>query len=212
MKLLDFMRPNYKKEQFEFEIYSKRFFIKILMILGFPTIGYFIIQDFIAGKYFITFFLLLMFTLLTALFIALFNHGEAEKKYTIYRILLTLFISLFGVYLIYTIGVEKTFYRIYWSYLFPILVFFTMGIKEGLLWTLIFYSTIAFLVSYSDFQSISLESLKIRFLISFFLVSIMSFISAYLMRRDQQTLLGNQQTLRNEIKEREHAEESPAKQ
>jgi two-component system cell cycle sensor histidine kinase/response regulator CckA len=208
VKLLDFMRPNYKKEQFEFEIYSKRFFIKILMILGFPTIGYFIIQDFIAGKYLTTFFLLLMFTLLTALFIALCHHSQEEKKYTIYRILLTSFISLFGVYLIYTIGVEKTFYRIYWSYLFPILVFFTMGIKAGLLWTLVFYSTIAFLVSYSDFQSISLESLKIRFLISFFLVSTMSFISAYLMRRDQQALLNNQQVLRNEIEEREQAEKA----
>jgi two-component system cell cycle sensor histidine kinase/response regulator CckA len=208
MKVLNFMRANCKNEEIEFEIYSKRFFIKILLILGFPTIGYFIIQDFIAGKYFITFFLLLMFTLLTALFITLFNHGEEEKKYSIYRILLTLFISLFGVYLIYTIGVEKTFYRIYWCYLFPILVFFTVGIKEGLLWTLIFYSAIAFLVSYSDLQSISLESLKVRFLISFFLVSIMSFISAYLMRRDQHALLTNQQTLRNEIEEREHAEKA----
>jgi PAS domain S-box-containing protein len=208
MKVLDFMKPSYEKEKLEFEIYSKRFFIKILLILGFPTIGYFTIQDFIAGKYLTIFFLLLMFTLLTALFIALCYHSEEEKKYTIYRILLTLFISLFGVYLIYTIGVEKAFYRIYWSYLIPIIVFFTMGLKAGLLWTLVFYSAIAFLVSSSDFQSISLESLKTRFLISFFLVSIMSFISAYLMRRDQQALLNNQQGLKNEIEEREQAEKA----
>jgi two-component system cell cycle sensor histidine kinase/response regulator CckA len=206
--MLNFRQPNYEKNHLEFEIFSKRLFIKILLIFGFPTMGYFIIQDFLLERHFISLFLLLMFTTLIALFLVLRYPAEENKKYIIYRILLTSFLFLFGTYLIYVIGVQQTFYRIYWSYLFPILVFFAMGLKEGLVWTSVFYACVGFLVLFSDFQSISMESLKTRFLISFFLVSFMSFVSAYLMRRDQHALLTNQQTLRNEIEEREIAEEA----
>jgi PAS domain S-box-containing protein len=206
--MFDFRMQTYEKDDLQFEITSRQFFIKILLIFGFPTIGYFIIQDFLSARHFISFFLLLMFTTLIALFFALRYPAEEKKKYIIYRILLTFFLFLFGTYLIYAIGVQQTFYRLYWCYLFPILVFYAMGIKEGLLWISVFYACISLLVLFSEFQSIAIESLKTRFLISFFLVSFMSFVSAYLMRRDQHALLTNQQTLRNEIEERKHAEEA----
>jgi len=200
--------PTYENDDLQSEKYSKQIFIKFLLIFGFPTISYFIIQDFLVARHFISLLLLLMFTTLIVLFLALRYRAEEKKKYIFYRVLLTFFLFLFATYLIYTIGMEKTYYRIYWAYLFPILVFFAMGLKEGLLWTSAFYVCIGLLVLFSDFRSIAIEPLKTRFLISFFLVSFMSFISAYLLRRDRQALLTNQQTLRNEIKEREIAQEA----
>jgi PAS domain S-box-containing protein len=200
--------PGDQKNPLDFEIYSKRLFIKILAILGLPTIGYFIVQDFIIGRSWIALLLLLMFAVLIALLFALHHPADGKRKYFVYRTLLTSFVLVFGVYLIYTIGVEKSFYRVYWSYLFPILTFFTMGIREGFLWTSVFYVAMAFLILHSDFSPIPLESLKIRFLISFLFVSIMFFVSAYLMRRDQKTLLGDELALKKEIKEREQAEEA----
>ena len=197
-----------EKDDFEFELYRKQFFVRILLIFGLPTIAYFTIQDFLLGWHFISFFLLLMFATLIALFIALRYPAEKRKKYTVYKTLLSLFLFLFGTYLIYTISVQQAFYRLYWSYLFPILVFYALGIKEGLVWTLLFYACITLSVHFTNFQSISIESSKTRFFISFFLVSFMSFVSAYQMRRDQHSLLTNQQSLRNEIEERKRAEEA----
>jgi PAS domain S-box-containing protein len=208
IKMSHFTMPTYENDDLQSEKYSKQIFIKFLLIFGFPTIGYFIIQDFLVARHFISLLLLLMFTTLIVLFLALRYRAEEKKKYIFYRILITFFLFLFGTYLIYTIGMEKTYYRIYWAYLFPILVFFAMGLKEGLLWTSAFYVCIGLLVLFSDFRSIAIEPLKTRFLISFFLVSFMSFLSAYLLRRDRQALLTNQQTLRNEIKEREIAQEA----
>ncbi len=197
-----------QKNPFDFEIYSKRLFIKILVILGLPTIGCFIVQDFMIGRAWMALFLLLMFAVLVALLFALHHSSDEKKKYFVYRTLLTSFILLFGTYVIYTISVEKSFHRVYWAYLFPILAFFTMGIREGLLWTSVFYIAMAFLILYSGFLPIPLDSLKIRFLISFLFVSIMLFVSAYLMRRDRKTLWVDELALKKEIREREQAEEA----
>ncbi|MGQ9645605.1 MAG: PAS domain S-box protein [Thermodesulfobacteriota bacterium] len=206
--MANFWVPNHEKDHFEFEVYKKEFFIKILLFFGLPTVSYFTIQDSLQGRPFVSFFRLLMFGTLIALLIGLWYPAEKRKKYIFYRALLSLFLFLFGTYLIYTIGVEQTSYRLYWSYLFPILVFYALGIKEALLWNLLFCAGITLSVSFTDFQSIPIESSKTTFFISFFLVSIMSFVLAYQMRRDQSALLAHQRTLKNEIEERKRAEDA----
>ncbi len=206
--MVQFKSPYDKNDLLEFEIFRQRFFTRFLLILGFPTIAYFLTLDFTSGRYFLAFLLILMLTLLTAIFLSLRYTAEAGNRHNLYRIFFALFISLFAIYLIYAIGVDGAFFKIYWAYLFPVIVFFAMGLKDGVVWNVIFYCLIGALVFYGDFQPVSTETLKIRFLISFFLVSIMSFISAYLMRRDQQALLSNQRTLRNEIEEREGVEKA----
>jgi PAS domain S-box-containing protein len=200
--------PNDNNDKFEFEIYRKRFFIKFLLILGFPTISYFLIDDFIKGIYASASFPLLMLLILTALFFTLRSPADEREKYLRYRILLTSLISLFGIYLIYTIGMERIFFKIYWSYLLPVLLFLGMGMKAGLLWTSVFYAAMAFIVFSSDFQSVSIDTLKLRFLITFFFVSLIAYLLAHLMLRNQQALLSKQKALKNEMEEREIAQEA----
>jgi len=200
--------PNDNNDKFELEIYRKRFFIKFLLILAFPTISYFLIDDFIKGIYASASFLLLMLLILTALFFILRSTADEREKYLRYRILLTSFISLFGIYLIYTIGVEGIFFKIYWSYLLPVLLFFGMGMKAGLLWTSVFYAAITFIVFFSDFQPVSIDALRLRFLITFFFVSVIAYLLAHLMLRNQRAVLSKQKALKNEIEEREIAQEA----
>jgi PAS domain S-box-containing protein len=220
MSAINFKIPNDENHKFELEILHKRFLVKALLVIGLPTIAFFMINDLIEGRYFVTFLEVFMIIVLITLSLALHKTIEERKEYIIYRICLTLFIILFGTLFIYAIGIEGKFSRTQWSYIYPLLVFLLVDPKEGLFWVLLFSCGIAFFLVYSDFQLIPLEELKTRFLISFFLICIMSYLSAYLVRRNQQKLLDNQgmlkksenryreayNGLKNEIKERKRTE------
>jgi len=208
MRIFNFKVPNDKKDdEFKFEVSRQQFVAKVLLFLGFPTIAYFITEDFLEKKG-IDYLQCLMFIVLIGLLIALWKPAEEKRKYVACRTWLNLFIVLFVIKFIYEILVQKFFFSTYWCYIFPMLVFFVMGLKEALICTLVFYGGIAFSLFYSDFQPISLGELKLRFLITFSLVSIASFLSAYAVSRDQQRLLDHQRTLANEINERQFAEKA----
>ncbi len=216
------MKSKIPNDEFELEMSYKRFIAKAVLIVGLPTIVFFVVNDFKEGRYLVTFLQFFMIIVLTILYINLYKTIEERKEYIIYRICFTLFVILFGAVFIYAIGVEGKFSRTQWSYIYPLLVFFLVGSKEGLLWLSLFYFSMIFLFSYSDFQSPPVEEIKTRFLVSFFLICIMSFISQYLVHRNQKKLLNNQfllrksqnryreayEELKNEIIERKRAENS----
>ncbi len=191
----------------KFDLPNRRSFVKILLTLGLPTTGFFTVQEVIAGKWSTALLLSLMLAVLIALFLTLRHPSEEREKEPVYRMLLPSFVLLFAIYLLSTIWVENSFHRLYWSYLFPVLIFYAIGSKTGLFFMSAFYLAIAGLVLSSDFSPIPQDMVKTRFLISFLFVSIAFFVSAYLMQRDQRKLLSNELALKKEIEDRERVEE-----
>ena len=208
MRMSNFKIPTDQNDEFKLEMSRNQFLVKVTLISASPTLCYFMIKNFFIERYFVVFFLFLMLMVLTGLFFVLYRPIEEKKKYIIYSNSLILFATLFGIYLIYGIVVEKKSINICWAYLYPMFVFLVTGVKKGLLWNLIFYCILTISFFYSDFQPISLKELSTRFLISLFLVSVMSFFPVYVLRRHQQKMLSDQYALKNEIKEHEHAEEA----
>ena len=181
-----------ENDKFQLEMFHKRFLVKAMLVIGLPTVVFFGIHDFIEGRYFVASLELFMLIVLFSLYFGLYKTIQEEREYMIYRVCFTLFVILFGTLFIFAIGIEGKFSRTQWCYIYPILAFFLVGLKEGLLWVLLFYCGVVSLILFNDFQSIAIEELKTRFLFSLLMVSILAYILEYLVRRNQKRLFSVQ--------------------
>ncbi len=122
-----------------------------------------------------------------------------NSNYKIYSILFRLFIAVIGIAILYHIGFQSSFCQIEWCYIYPILVFFAVGSTEGMIWVFVFYGILAFFILNFDLQRITLldlQELKYRFLVSFFVVSMLSLSLQHGFRYAQQRLLNHQRNLK----------------
>jgi signal transduction histidine kinase len=165
--------------------------------------------------------------LLIVILLGFFMRRRIDEKfeYKTYAILFRLFIAAAGIALLYEIGLRSNFSRIGWCYLFPLLVFFAVRTWEGIIWVSIFYGVLASSILNFDLEQITLfqlQELRYRFLISFFLVCILSLLLEHGFRHAQQKLLNHQRNLEEsenryrqayeqlntEMQERKQAEEA----
>ena len=124
---------------------------------------------------------------------------DERFEYKLYSIFFRLFTAAIGIALLYEIGFQSNFSRIGWCYIYPILVFFAVGFTEGMIWMSIFYGILAFFILHLDVQQIPLSEihgLKYRFLISFFVVCLLSIFLEHGFRHGQQKLVNHQRNLR----------------
>jgi PAS domain S-box-containing protein len=139
-----------------------------------------------------------MFLIVALLGLVIRKRTDEKLEYKIYSILFRLFIALIGTAIIYKIGFQSGFSRIGWCYIYPILVFFVVGLTEGVIWISIFYGLLAFFILDFDLQRIplfELQGLKYRFLISFFVICMLSITLEHGFRHAQQRLLKHQRHL-----------------
>jgi hypothetical protein len=81
MRIIDFNIPNDKgDDEFKLKASRQRFAAKVLLFLGFPTIVYFIAQDFLIEKKGIDYLQCSMFIVLIGLFIAVCKPAEEKRK------------------------------------------------------------------------------------------------------------------------------------
>jgi two-component sensor histidine kinase len=173
--------------------------IKIFMALGFPIGVVFCIYHFLQDSYIVSLILFLaLITILTIFFSARTkkrNHSEGVTEYFFYRFLGILLAILF----LYTVAVEQNFSQLQWCYLFPIFVAFALKYDESIIWGVLFFIGIAFIVAASDFDFVSPETgldQKVRFLLSFFMVSVILIIIAIVHNRNLLELYERQQALK----------------
>jgi two-component sensor histidine kinase len=181
------------------DIFYKHLTIKIFIVIGFPVLLAFCLYHFFSGCYiesFILFFLLLA-VLITFVSVRTKKGTLSEDLWlTISHRLLGI---LLAILLFYTVAVEQNFSRLQWCYLFPLFVAFAFEAEEGLLWGILFFIGIAFLVAASEFDFVSPETAldhKIRFLLSFFMVSVILCIISFAGHYHLQELYERQQALK----------------
>ena len=186
-------------EQFKLMKHRKRSMVRISIYLGIPLVCGLILYNLIKGNYFVA--LLNWAMLLIVVFLGFVIRRRTDEKfeYKLYSIFFRLFTVAVGVALLYEIGFQSSFSRIGWCYIYPILVFFAVGFTEGMVWVSIFYGILAFFILSFDLQNIPLSEiheLKYRFLISFFVVCLLSIFLEHGFRHGQQRLLNHQRNLR----------------
>ena len=181
-------------------IYHKRSVVKIGLFIGIPLAAALTIKNLTKGVYSTAFLNCAMFLIMVLLYLLTTKRIIDEKsEYKIYAILFRLFSAAVGISLLYEVGFLSNFSRIEWSYIYPLLVFFAVGVPEGVIWVSVFYGILAFLILHFDLQRVTpfeIQELRYRFLISFFVVCMVALFLEHTFRRVLQRLLNHQQNLR----------------
>jgi PAS domain S-box-containing protein len=205
------------------ELNNQKYLVNVSMLVGLPVLGFFMIYDFIIGRYLIGTVLGLMFVLLLCLFIAINKSSNKTKDRRLYPYYTNTLFILFGFFIVYTVGVEGNLSRMPWAFLFTLLLFFAMGAARALAWVLALFCTLLVLEFYASSNArLVISEFKLRFYISFVLVIVVSFFFERLKKKYQFELIENQRTLKesenryreafeqleNEMKERRRVEDA----
>jgi hypothetical protein len=185
-------------DQFKLMKHRKRSMIRASVYLGIPLIGAIAVYNLIKGDTFMALLTWSLFLIVNFLGLVIRKRTDEKLEYRIYSILFRLFIALVGTAIIYKIGFQSSFSRIGWCYLYPLLVFFAVGLTEGVIWISIFYGILTFFILHFDLQRITLfelQELKYRFLISFSVICMLSIFLEHGFRHAQEKLLNHQRHL-----------------
>ncbi len=179
------------------ELNNQKYLVNVSMLVGLPVLGFFMVYDFIIGRYLIGTILFLMFVLLLCLFVAINKPGYKTKDSQLYPYFLTSLFLLFGFFIAYTVGVEGNLSRMPWAFLFTVLVFFALGAARALIWVSVLFCVLLVLELYvSGNESLVISEFKLRFYIAFMLVIVVSFFFERLKKKYQLELIDNQRTLK----------------
>jgi PAS domain S-box-containing protein len=205
------------------ELNYQRYLVKVCTLVGIPVLGYFLIYDFIIGRYLVALVLTAMFVLLVGLFVVINKPGYKAKESQIYSYFVNSLFVLYAFFLAYTIGIEGNLSRMPWAFLFTVIVFFALGATRALIWvSVVFFSMLILELIISGNERLSVGEFKVRFYIAFMLVIVTSFFFERLKKGYQLEWIKNQQTLKesenryreafeqlnDEMKERRRAEEA----
>ena len=149
----------------------RRVLSSIFLLFGIPTLLIFGLFHFFKSNY-LTFFVdVLACFVFSIIFVRLQNTPNSRS---IFRLICTIFIALL-LYLL--ISESKDGSTILWIYTFPIVVFLLFGKKEGLFWTTILFCGAMVVMNFPPFPHTFHYEIgtKIRFPISYILVSIFSY-------------------------------------
>jgi PAS domain S-box-containing protein len=184
--------------QFKLMKHRERSIVRISVYLGIPLIGAMAVYNLLKGNAFMTLLTSSMFLIVILLGLVIRKRTDEKLEYKIYSALFRMFIALVGTAILYKIGFESGFSRIGWCYLYPLLVFFAVGLTEGMIWIAIFYGILAFFILNFDLQTITLfelQELRYRFLVSFFVICLISIFLEHGFRHARQRLLNHQRNL-----------------
>jgi len=185
-------------DQFKLMKRRKRSMVRISIYLGIPLVCAFILYNLVIGNYLTALLNWTMLLIVVFLGFVIRKRTDERFEYKLYSIFFRLFTAAIGIALLYDIGFQSNFSRIGWCYIYPILVFFAVGFTEGVIWMSIFYGILAFFILHLDVQQIPLseiQGLKYRFLITFFVISLLSIFLEHGFRHAQEKLLNHQRHL-----------------
>jgi hypothetical protein len=125
-------------DQFELMKHQKRSVGRISIYIGIPLVGAMAIYNLMRGNYVVA--LSNGAMLLIAILLGFMARRRADEifEYKLYSTLFRLFIALVGITILYQIGFQSSFSQTEWCYIYPILVFFAVGLFEGMIWVYVF--------------------------------------------------------------------------
>lgn len=175
----------------EFE--ERRIFFKLLILIGIPFLGSFLIKNLLMGRYVVVFLLMPMFLLLLFI-LPVFkkNIAQSEQDKWYQTFFYIFFISLAAT-LIYLIGIKGEFSKIPWFYIFLLMSFLALGYRVGLLLTAVLFFLILLISSVFPVEiPVPISELKLRFSMSVVIITIISYFMERWRFQYKQELIENQ--------------------
>jgi len=179
---------------------QKRSVVRISLYVGLPILFAMAIYNLARGNYFTSILICAMLLIVILFGLVIRRRIDEKFEYKIYSVLFRLFVAGVGIGLLYEIGLRSNFSRIGWCYLFPLLIFFVVRTREGIIWMSVFYGVLAILILHFDLQEITLfqlQELRDRFLVSLFVACVFSLLLEHGFRHAQQKLLNHQRNLKD---------------
>jgi two-component system cell cycle sensor histidine kinase/response regulator CckA len=178
------------------ELNYQKYLVNVFMLIGLPVLTYFMIYDFIIGRYFVGLIIVLMFLVVFCLFVII-NKSAYRTKNRIYSYFLNSLFILFGLFLAYSIGVEGSVSRMPWAFLFAVLMFFALGATRALIFASVLFLGLLILELYFPGKAQFLaREFKLRFYIAFMLIIMSCFFIEKLRKKYQLQLIEDQRTLK----------------
>jgi two-component sensor histidine kinase len=199
MKLFDFSARPETGSYAEYRLSYRRLVVKGIVLFGLPILAlYAAAQLFYETRFLGGYLVFAMIVTLLSLVFIYFRPTHADRESLSYDIFLRVFLTLLGTYLLYAIWAEGELNRIPWYFIFPVLVFYSVELKEGLVWILAFTVLSAFALLTKDYQmsSEAIYGLKLRVISMIAIQGFISMISSYVIRSTLKTLFGSQAILR----------------
>ena len=194
-RLLDRLANYLYPKEFDFKEKYRRLFAGIAIIATIPVTFVFSFIHLTGDDLFLGGFLLFITVGLSAGFFIL---RKIENIKTAYGITLV-FIGLLFLVLLKGSGIHD--YKVLWSYIFPLVVYFLLGRKEGTIYILGFLLLSIFIFFLNDyFQVANQHSLafKVRFFISFSIVWLLAFSFEAVRNRFQDQMMEQHLNLEDE--------------
>ena len=193
------MTSSFSRDEFNIpdamESRYQKYLVRVCLLIGIPVLGYFMIYDFIIGRYLVAFVLASMFLILLGLFLITQKPKYKARETQNYKYYITCFFILFGFYLTYSIGFEGNIDRMPWAFLFAILVFFAFGATKGIIWTSVLYVILLLFELTSHSHDMATQGIRFRFFIVLPLMAIATFFFERLKKKYQLKLIDHQQSL-----------------
>lgn len=155
------------------EITGLRYALRGVFVIALPVLIIFSVYNAVIGNFAEAVIVFLMGTLLLISHFTVnrssFTKQNPEKQYETYQNIFRSFLFLFLIYLIYTVGYQNELSKIHWSYIFPLIIFFSLGKKEAYLWAVLFIISMIFILFRPSAENPSVDytaGFKIRYLLS----------------------------------------------
>ena len=179
----------------DFEELSRRLLTLFSIVACTPVLYVFSVNRFLMEDFFLAFFLL--FTAI-ALSVSLIIMRQLKHVKYIARTQLFL-VGILFLYLLFASGNQP--YLVLWLYVYPLVVFFLLGKKEGLFYIFTFFLASVFILFFSDpFLGMTGHStaFKARFLVSFGLVNAIAYGYEYVRNNFREGMMANAHRLQKE--------------
>jgi PAS domain S-box-containing protein len=160
----------------DLESKERYLFTTLVVLLGVPFVGVFIISDLLSGRYVVALVCMPVLLLIGIGMPAIRRLTAArERKARFFTLFCYAFLILVGILILFLI-LSEGYSRAPWFYLFPLLAFLILGHRAGVLLTAIFF--FALVVSeylFPNARPVLISDLRTRFFISILFISVISY-------------------------------------
>lgn len=161
------------------ELHLRKFAFHFILIFGVPILLFMLVEDISLGRphgWVMASFVIL---LLLAEWVALRLFPSEQSSRLSLGIFYRVFFAALTAYILYSVGYKGEISMIFWSYVYPIVMTWSLKRKEAVVWVVV-YMILIFLVLYFGISSVSHQEmileLRSRFMITLLLVSVSSLL------------------------------------
>jgi two-component system, cell cycle sensor histidine kinase and response regulator CckA len=195
----------------------KYLYAKVFIFIGMPITAFYSIYHLNHSRYIESGLIFVMFLSLCCFLYDLIKKSEVRKSDLFQEVIIRVFLIFFILSQLYDLWIDQSLGSTPWFLIFPVLIFFSMNIKEALIWLSCIVGIFSYFLFFKDlhFNPDEIFHLKTRLVLIFGILAIIALILSVVIRKTIQKLFDNAKVtqainlrLEKQINEHKQAEET----